>query len=64
MIGDVVVTDALCTNPYRYSGPYSYGETRVTALRLFRDGGDTRGLRLWAAPSCGGARQIDRDEVD
>jgi hypothetical protein len=63
-IGGVSVTDAGCMNPYAYRGEFYIGTGRVTALRAFRDGGDTSGMQLWWMSQEGGPRRIDPDEVD
>lgn len=63
-IGEVIVTEASCENPYTYHGILRIGTMRKHALAAFRDGEDTTGMALWHAPASGGAHRIDRTEVD
>ena len=63
-IGDVLVTDRGCQNPYLYRGECYSGTPRVAALQHFRDGDVPEDLVLWHAPCCGGARVISPREVD
>jgi hypothetical protein len=63
-IGDVLVTDLACTNPYTYRGDYYSGEPRKLALSVFKHQGYTEGMQLWYAPAIGGATRITAEEVD
>lgn len=57
-IGDIVVTDESCENPYTWEGEERMGLARSRALGLFLCGGKTPGLVFWYAPSCGGAVRL------
>ena len=63
-IGEVMVTEAGCENPYTYKGIFSIGAWRKKALQAFRDREETLGLELWHAPAGGGARRITADDVE
>lgn len=63
-IGDVILVPDHLANPYHAKGETLCGEPRKALLRAFARGEPTPGYRAWYAPFCGGARLIDREEVN
>lgn len=65
-IGDCLVHRGMPpnNNPYLGKGTtHVLGEERRSALKAFREGGDTTGFTFWHAPCTGGAYQITDPNV-